>query len=551
MKIDKLQGRQPAEQDPPAAGRWAALGILAAGLGLVVLDGTIVSVSLPSIISDIHLDLGDAQWVNSLYAVVLAALLLSAGSLADRWGRKKLFITGLLIFMAGSLLAATADAAGPLIAARAVQAVGAASIMPATLSSVNSLFQGRERAAAFGIWGAVISGAAAIGPLAGGLLTEYASWHWIFLVNLPLGAALLVLGLIFIPETKGQIDTKGVDVDGALLSSLGMGALVFAIIEGPDAGWLTPSKELKIGSFIWTADAPVSMVALALLISATALTLFVFWERHRARNGRSALLQLRLFEHKTFSWGNLTAASVAIGEFALLFVLPLFLVNALGLSVLQAGFILAAMALGAFASGAAARHLAAALSPAGTVLLGLGMEAAGVAVLAFVLSSSVPIWLIAAALVFYGLGLGLASAQLTGTVLAEVPVQISGQGSATQSTVRQIGSALGTAISGAVLSAALALTLPARLDEDSVPAAQAAQLAEATRQSAGTTITQLRVQPPAEFDPAAAIDALSSGFADATRISMLAAMVFLLLGAAGAWRLLHAQRSSVGPVAKG
>lgn len=551
MKIDKLQGRQPAEQDPPAAGRWAALGMLAAGLGLVVLDGTIVSVSLPSIISDIHLDLGDAQWVNSLYAVVLAALLLSAGSLADRWGRKKLFITGLLIFMAGSLLAATADAAGPLIAARAVQAVGAASIMPATLSSVNSLFQGRERAAAFGIWGAVISGAAAIGPLAGGLLTEYASWHWIFLVNLPLGAALLVLGLIFIPETKGQIDTKGVDVDGALLSSLGMGALVFAIIEGPDAGWLTPSKELKIGSFIWTADAPVSMVALALLISATALTLFVFWERHRARNGRSALLQLRLFEHKTFSWGNLTAASVAIGEFALLFVLPLFLVNALGLSVLQAGFILAAMALGAFASGAAARHLAAALSPAGTVLLGLGMEAAGVAVLAFVLSSSVPIWLIAAALVFYGLGLGLASAQLTGTVLAEVPVQISGQGSATQSTVRQIGSALGTAISGAVLSAALALTLPAHLDEDSVPAAQAAQLAEATRQSAGTTITQLRVQPPAGFDPAAAIDALSSGFADATRISMLAAMVFLLLGAAGAWRLLHAQRSSVGPVAKG
>lgn len=551
MKIDKLQGRQPAEQDPPAAGRWAALGMLAAGLGLVVLDGTIVSVSLPSIISDIHLDLGDAQWVNSLYAVVLAALLLSAGSLADRWGRKKLFITGLLIFMAGSLLAATADAAGPLIAARAVQAVGAASIMPTTLSTVNSLFQGRERAAAFGIWGAVISGAAAIGPLAGGLLTEYASWHWIFLVNLPLGAALLVLGLIFIPETKGQIDTKGVDVDGALLSSLGMGALVFAIIEGPDAGWLTPSKELKIGSFIWTADAPVSMVALALLISATALTLFVLWERHRARNGRSALLQLRLFEHKTFSWGNLTAASVAIGEFALLFVLPLFLVNALGLSVLQAGFILAAMALGAFASGAAARHLAAALSPAGTVLLGLGMEAAGVAVLAFVLSSSVPIWLIAAALVFYGLGLGLASAQLTGTVLAEVPVQISGQGSATQSTVRQIGSALGTAISGAVLSAALALTLPARLDEDSVPAAQAAQLAEATRQSAGTTITQLRVQPPAEFDPAAAIDALSSGFADATRISMLAAMVFLLLGAAGAWRLLHAQRSSVGPVAKG
>lgn len=551
MKNDKLQSSVKDPQDPAVPHRWAALGILAAGLGLVVLDGTIVGVSLPTIIADIHLDLGDAQWVNSLYAVVLAALLLSAGNLADRWGRKKLFAAGLVIFMAGSLLAANADAAGPLIAARALQAVGAASIMPSTLSTVNSMFQGKERAAAFGIWGAVISGAAAIGPLAGGLLTEYASWHWIFLVNLPLGAVLLVLGLMFIPETKGKVNGKGVDVDGALLSSLGMGALVFAIIEGPDAGWITPSKELKIGSFIWPADAPVSLVSVALLASAAALTLFIFWERHRARNGRSALLELRLFEHKTFSWGNLTAASVAIGEFALLFVLPLFLVNALGLSVLQAGFILAAMALGAFVSGAAARHLAAVLSPAGTVLLGLGMETAGVLVLALLLSSNVSVWIIAATLVFYGLGLGLASAQLTSTVLAEVPVQISGQGSATQSTVRQIGSALGTAIAGAVLSAALAVTLPARLDGSSVPTAQASQLAEATRQSAGTTISQLRLQPPAGFDPASAIDALSSGFADATRLSMLAAALFLLFGAAGAWRLLSAQRSTAHPAVKG
>nr|WP_313814726.1 MFS transporter [Glutamicibacter sp.] len=520
------------------------MGILAAGLGLVVLDGTIVGVSLPTIIADIHLDLGDAQWVNSLYAVVLAALLLSAGNLSDRWGRKKLFLAGIVVFMAGSLLAANAAAAGPLISARAIQAVGAAFIMPATLSTVNSMFRGKERAAAFGVWGAVISGAAAIGPLAGGLLTEYASWHWIFLVNLPLGAILLVLSIFFVPETRGRVPGRGVDVDGALLSSLGMGALVFAIIEGPEAGWITPSAELKIGSFIWPADAPVSLVAIALLVSAAALTLFIFWERHRARIGRSALLELRLFEHKTFSWGNLTAASVAIGEFALLFVLPLFLVNALGLSTLQAGFILAAMALGAFVSGAAARHLAALLTPAGTVLLGLGIETAGVLILALLLSAEVSAWAIAATLVFYGLGLGLASAQLTGTVLAEVPVQISGQGSATQSTVRQIGSALGTAISGAVLSAALAVTLPARLDDSSVPAAQASQLAEATRQSAGTTISQLRVQPPAGVDPSSAIDALSAGFADATRWSMLAASVFLLLGAAGAWRLLRAQQTS-------
>lgn len=174
MEQQISRGTQSRQQSP-----WAALGVLAAGLGLVVLDGTIVSVALPQIIEDIGLSLSDAQWVNSLYAVILAALLLSTGKLADRFGRKKLFITGVLVFAAGSLVAAGAGSAGALLGARAIQAAGASCIMPSTLSSVNAMFQGKQRAAAFGIWGAVISGAAAIGPLAGGLLTQYASWHWI------------------------------------------------------------------------------------------------------------------------------------------------------------------------------------------------------------------------------------------------------------------------------------------------------------------------------------------------------------------------------------
>ena len=170
---------------------------------MIVLDGTIVGVALPVIIADIGLDLTDAQWVNSLYAVLLAALLLSTGKLADRWGRKLLFQVGLVVFVGGSILAAMADAAGPLIAARAVQAIGAALIMPSTLSTVNAVFRGKYRGAAFGVWGAVISGAAAVGPLAGGALTQWASWHWIFLVNIPLGAAVFIAGLLTVPETKG------------------------------------------------------------------------------------------------------------------------------------------------------------------------------------------------------------------------------------------------------------------------------------------------------------------------------------------------------------
>lgn len=532
-----------SEAPAPTRREWWALAVLSIGLGLIVLDGTIVGVALPAIIGDLGLDLTDAQWVNSLYAVLLAALLLSTGNLADRWGRKRLFLAGLAIFVVGSLLAAASSAADMLIAARAVQAIGAAFIMPSTLSTVNAVFRGRYRAAAFGVWGAVISGAAAIGPLAGGALTQWTSWHWIFLVNLPLGVIVFVAALITVPETRGVKKRPGVDVDGALLSAIGFGALVFAVIEGPDLGWWKPKTDLAMFGWAWPADAAISAVPVAFAIAVVALVLFVVWERHRERARRAALLDLGLFSFRTFSWGNLTAAMVAVGEFAIIFVLPLYLINALGMDVMGAGLVLAAMAVGAFLSGAAARHLAARFGSPGTVLIGLGLEVLGVVVLALLIGPATPGWLVAIPLTVYGLGLGLASAQLTGTVLRDIPVEVSGQASATQSTVRQIGSALGTAFAGAALSISLALTLPSALSAAGLTGDSATTLADATRQSAGTTITQLRAEGTHSSlgdQTAAAVDALSAGFADATRWALLVAAVFLVLGFIGAMRLRRA-----------
>ena len=448
----------------PSTKDWVALAVLAIGLGVIVLDGTIVGVALPAIIADVNLDLTDAQWVNSLYAVLLAGLLLSTGKLADRWGRKLMFILGLLIFIGGSLFAALAGSAGPLIGARAVQAVGAAFIMPSTLSTVNAVFRGPYRAPAFGVWGAVMSGAAAIGPLAGGALTQWASWHWIFLINIPLGLLIIIAAMVTVPNTRSTEHRKGADVDGALLSAIGFGALVFSVIEGPNLGWWTPSEDFSIFGAVWPKTAAISVVPVALFIGIAAIILFALWERHREKVQRSALLNLDLFTFSTFSWGNLTAAMVAVGEFAIIFVLPLYLTNALGLNLMGAGLILAAMALGAFFSGASARHLAARFGAEGTVLIGLGLEVVGTVVLAFLVGPSTPGWLVAIPLVVYGLGLGLASAQLTGTVLRDIPVDVSGQASATQSTVRQIGSALGTAFAGAALSVSLSLTLPSSLN---------------------------------------------------------------------------------------
>ena len=541
-----------ATVDAPSRRDWVALGALAAGLGMIVLDGTIVGVALPAIIQDLGLNLTDAQWVNSLYAVLLAALLLSTGKLADRWGRKTMFMVGLVVFAGGSLLAALSGTAGALIASRAVQALGAAFIMPSTLSTVNALFRGRYRGPAFGVWGAVMSGAAAIGPLVGGALTHWASWHWIFLVNLPLAAVIAVVGWTSITNTRSDVRARGADVDGAMLSAIAFGALVFAIIEGPAIGWLTPTADFSIFGWVWPATAPVSIVAIALVVGLVALALFGVWERHRAKVRRSALLDLGLFQVRTFSWGNLAAAMVAVGEFAIIFVLPLYLTNVLGLNIMQSGLVLAAMAIGAFISGASARHLAARFGAPGTVLIGLGLEVLGVAVLALVMGPSTSAWLIALPLVVYGVGLGLASAQLTGTVLRDVPVASSGQASATQSTVRQIGSALGTAFAGAALSVSMSLTLPAALDATGLDAAQADQLAEATRQSAGGMIPQLQAQAeqhPLGPETQHVIDALSTGFTHATQWALVIATGFILLGFLGALQVRRGARRDDTPAA--
>ena len=532
---------------PPTTRDWVGLAVLSVGLGMIVLDGTIVGVALPAIIADLELNLTDAQWVNSLYAVLLAALLLSTGRLADRWGRKLLFLIGLAVFVGGSLTAALSGTAAALIAARAIQAVGAALIMPSTLSTVNAVFRGRYRAAAFGVWGAVISGAAAVGPLAGGVLTQWASWHWIFLVNIPLGAAIALAAVFTIPETRGDGLLPGADVDGALLSAIGFGALIFAIIEGPDLGWWSPQGELSIFGWSWPTDFPISVVPVAFIVAFIALVLFVIWENHRKKVQRSALLDLELFSFSTFSWGNLTAAMVAVGEFTLIFVLPLYLINGLGLSVMHAGLLLAAMAGGAFFSGAIARHIADKFGSAGTVLLGLGIEVTGVLILVFIIQGDTQGWLIAIPLTIYGLGLGLASAQLTGTVLRDIPVANSGQASATQSTVRQIGSAFGTAVGGATMSVVLALTLPTTLNNVGMAGPGTDQLAEATRQSAGTVITQLRDQgsvSPFGEQTDVIVEALSDGLADATRGALMVAVAFLLLGLLGAFFLQRAARQA-------
>lgn len=503
--------------------RWGILSILLIGVSLIVLDSTIVAVSLPVMIGALGMNLTEAQWVSSLYSVVFAALLLLTGTLGDRFGRLRIFRLGLVLFALASLLAAAATGAPLLIAARGIQGIGGAMILPSTLASINATFRDKERATAFGIWGAVMASMAAFGPLLGGWLTESYSWHWIFLINAPIVFALLVASFFVFPRTEERSNV-GVDLPGALLSAIALGLIVYGLIEATALGWWNAKASLSI--------AGLSPVPFALVLGAIVLFAFILLERSRSSHDLPVLLDLSLFRIGSFTNGNITAATVALGEFSALFVLPLYLINVLGLGTIHAGWVLATMALGSFLSGAAARHVATAFGPARTVIIGLVLEVAGILIAGLILGPTTsPIW-IALVLAIYGAGVGLASAQLASVVLADVPVTSSGMGSATQSTARQLGSALGVAMAGTVLAVDVVRRLPDALVGLGMPASQASGIAQATADSAGSAIPGLS----AKLGPAFG-SALHTSFSDATAMVLYCSAGILAVGLVSAIRL--------------
>ncbi|AOZ73496.1 hypothetical protein BK816_05945 [Boudabousia tangfeifanii] len=521
--------------------RWKALGVLALAVSLIVIDGTIVNVALPTMIRELPLNFTQAQWVTTLYNLIFAALLITTGRLGDSFGRRNTLTFGIVLFALGSALAGFATGANSLLLARAIQGVGGAFVLPATLSTVNATFQGRERAKAFGIWGATISGAAAAGPLLGGWLTTSFNWRWIFGINLPVAVLLLIGAYLWVPQTKetdevapGVVITplnfKTFDYLGFLFSVLGMGGVVFGLVEGRTLGWLSA----KAGT--WAENWSLSPAPIAIAVGLVSLVLFVVWELKRAQAGQNLLLDVRLFKISSFSWGNIAALVVAMGEFGLLFVLPLYLQNVLGLSPIRSGFVLAVMALGSFLAGGLAAPLAHKIGAVGVARLGLVLETIGVALTALVITPTSPTWHVDLPLAIYGFGLGLASAQLTSTILVEVPRAQSGQGSATQSTVRQLGSALGVAIIATIMASSISAAAEGSLSGvNGLPVPAAEKIEASVAPSAGSIIPQLRegvgkanrIPPQARAEIA---DKLSDAFVSGSKTPLWAGVAFMALG---------------------
>lgn len=519
--------RTPAprtDRDRTVRYRWWGLVAISLGVALIIMDSTIVSVAIPAIVDDLAISSTEIQWVQEIYTLLFAALLLTWGRLADRVGRRRIMLAGVVIFIAASVLCAVADSGALLIGGRALQGLGGSMILPTTLALLNANFHGRERGIAFAVWGSTIGGMAAIGPLAGGWLTENASWRWAFGINVPVGILIIAGLLLFVAESRESAAgaAQRLDIGGALLSILGFGALVFGLIEGRSYGWWTAG-----------ADAPFSIAGLspvpvAFLVAIVALTAFVLLQRARGRAGKSVILDLSLFRIPSFANGNVTALIVSFGEFGLILSLPLWFQNVLGYTAFEAGLALLPLAAGSFLASGAVAGLARRLTPVVVVRIGLVLEIAAIASLALLIRPDSTAWLTSPVLFVYGLGVGLATAQLTSVVLADVPVERSGQGSATQSTARQTGSALGIAVLGTAFFTTLQVGTADRL-ADAVAGNPALQtLVDSVNASSGGSIAALAADPQTAFVADAARAAMTDGTSLAGWIAAAALVVGLL-----------------------
>lgn len=501
--------------------RWFGLSAISLSVALIIMDSTIVAVAVPAIINDLGLSTTQVQWIQEIYTLVFAALLLVWGRVADGVGRRRILALGLLIFLAGSALCALAPSGGWLICARAVQGIGGSMILPATLSLLNATFRGKERTIAFAVWGSTIGGMAAVGPIVGGWLTSSYSWNWAFLINVPLGLIAAGGVLYFVAGSRESATVKLDDYLGALLSVVGFGSLAFGLIEGRHYGWWGATTDAPFSVFGFS-PAPVAFV-----LSVLALGGFILLERSRSQAKRSVLLDLSLFNISSFSRGNLTALTVSLGEFGLILSLPLWFQNVLGLNALQAG------GVGAVGRG---------------ILRGFRVDIRAVQVAARGAHGAAGCWtgdcfggnpgpvdpprflhlMTSAILLVYGIGVGFATAQLTQVVLAGVPVQQSGQAASTQSTARQVGSALGIAILGTALFTTLKNSTESQVSGLVAQFPQLKDAVDSVTHSSGGTISALAGNPQTAAIADAARNALTQGVSVAAWIAAGALALGLL-----------------------
>jgi EmrB/QacA subfamily drug resistance transporter len=425
-------------------------------LAMVMLDNTVVNVALPTISRELGAGVSGLQWIVDGYVLALASLLLTGGILGDRYGRKRMFGTGLVVFTLASLACGLSQSTGQLIAARAIQGIGAALLMPGTLSIITVTFPPHERARAIGLWAGMSGLALALGPTVGGLMVERFGWQSVFFLNVPIGAVALLTSIRTVRESVSE-EVRHLDLTGLALGTAGLFSVTYGLIEANQLGWGDP---LIVG---------------ALVAGGILLAGFLAWESRAAH----PMMPLRLYRIPTFSAGNLVAFSVSLGMFASFFFLSLYMQLIHGYSAFQAGIRFLPMTLMIIVTAPLAGRFAQKHGSRAPMTYGLTLAGGGLVLLGLLLDVDTPFALMLPVFMAMGHGMGATMAPMTAAVMNAVGHERAGLGSAMTNTSREVGGVFGIALLGTVLTTTLKSSLGSALAGVGLAAGQQEQIAAA------------------------------------------------------------------------
>jgi EmrB/QacA subfamily drug resistance transporter len=463
----------------PAWRKWGTVVVLALALSIIIIDGTLLNVSFSYLIRDLHTDLTSLQWVITAYSLTLAALTITGGRLGDFFGRKRMFMLGAIIFALGSLIASESHAVSTMIIGESIiEGIGAALMMPATLSLLVSTFRGRDRAIAMGIWGGIAGASSAVGPILGGYLTSNYSWRWGFRINVVV-AAVLLIGSVLVNEYRDEEEKPSLDIIGVFLSSFGLLSLVFGIIESSQYGWWKAKEVFSIAGHSLDFGY-LSIVPFALAIAAILLSLFYFWQKRVEAKGDTPLISLGIFKNQQFTSGSVTTMVMAIGQAGLIFSIPIFFQAVRGFDAFHTGLALLPTSLTALVVAPLSAFLNKHIAPKRLIQFGLLIGTTAFLILRQQLTVDSTTLQLTPALILFGLNIGLVMSQLSNMTLSAVSPQEAGEASGINNTLRQIGTSLGTAVIGAILLTALSTNLTNGIQNSTViPAPMKQQIASA------------------------------------------------------------------------
>jgi EmrB/QacA subfamily drug resistance transporter len=458
--------------------KWAPLLVMSLALAVIILDTTILNVTLRTIISDLDTTIQKIQWVITAYSLILAAFTITGGRLGDLYGRKKMFITGAVIFALGSFITSIAHSVGVLIIGEAIiEGIGAALMMPATVSLLRSCYKGRDLALAFGIWGGIASASAALGPVIGGWLSTNYSWRWAFRVNIFV-VILLIAGSYLLTESKDNRKPE-LDVVGVILSALGLLSIVFGFIEASTYGWLKTKEVFMIFGHALHLGS-LSVTPLFIILGIIILGFFALWEKRREANGHTPLVSLSLFSNREFIIAALVTGFLFLCQMGVSFSVPIYFQSVLGLDPLHTGLALIPMSIVILVAAPLSAWLVKFISPKHIIQIGVIILMLGFFVMEQSLHLGATQWSLAPGFMLFGFGMGLMMGQTNTLALSAVPVEAAGEAAGVNNTFRQVGGSLGSAVIGSIMLSVIATQLVSGVNASPViPQAQKSIIAEA------------------------------------------------------------------------